>query len=183
MVRLGGFDTHNNQVQGQGDIQGKHYNLLDELSTAVEAFMSDVNSDSIGDDIVGLTVSEFGRKAQENGSNGTDHGQVAPAFVFGKPINSGVSGVNVDFSEATASNNFQIESVQFDYRQTLATIMQDFLGSNTNNINNTFVDNFNNDSFAEQKIQNLVKADYAVQEDCLDQSLSIEDINSKDWFV
>jgi uncharacterized protein (DUF1501 family) len=183
MVRLGGFDTHNNQVQGQGDIQGKHYNLLDELSTAVEAFMSDVNSDSIGDDIVGLTVSEFGRKAQENGSNGTDHGQVAPAFVFGKPINSGVSGVNVDFSEATASNNFQIESVQFDYRQTLATIMQDFLGSNTNNINNTFVDNFNNDSFAEQKIQNLVKTDYAVQEDCLDQSLSIEKLNSKDWFV
>ena len=183
MVRLGGFDTHNDQVQGQGDIQGKHYNLLDELSTAVEAFMSDVNSDSIGDDIVGLTVSEFGRKAQENGSNGTDHGQVAPAFVFGKPINSGVSGVNVDFSEATASNNFQIESVQFDYRQTLATIMQDFLGSNTNNINNTFVDNFNNDSFAEQKIQNLVKTDYAVQEDCLDQSLSIEKLNSKDWFV
>ena len=183
MVRLGGFDTHNNQVQGQGDIQGKHYNLLDELSTAVEAFMSDVNSDSIGDDIVGLTVSEFGRKAQENGSNGTDHGEVAPAFVFGKPINSGVSGVNVDFSEATASNNFQIESVQFDYRQTLATIMQDFLGSNTNNINNTFVDNFNNDSFAEQKIQNLVKTDYAVQEDCLDQSLSIEKLNSKDWFV
>ena len=179
MVRLGGFDTHNNQVQGQGDIQGKHYNLLDELSTAVEAFMSDVNSDSIGDDIVGLTVSEFGRKAQENGSNGTDHGEVAPAFVFGKPINSGVSGVNVDFSEATASNNFQIESVQFDYRQTLATIMQDFLGSNTNNINNTFVDNFNNDSFAEQKIQNLVKTDYAVQEDCLDQSLSIEDTQFK----
>ena len=91
--------------------------------------------------------------------------------------------VNVDFSEATAGNNFQIESVQFDYRQTLATIMQDFLGSNTNNINNTFVDNFNNDSFAEQKIQNLVKTDYAVQEDCLDQSLSIEKLNSKDWFV
>lgn len=183
MVRLGGFDTHNDQVQGQGDIQGKHYNLLDELSTAVEAFMSDVNSDSIGDDIVGLTISEFGRKAQENGSNGTDHGQVAPAFVFGKPINSGVSGVNVDFSEATAGNNFQIESVQFDYRQTLATIMQDFLGSNTNNINNTFVDNFNNDSFTEQKIQNLVKLDYAVQEDCLDQSLGIEKLNSNDWFV
>ena len=44
--------------------------------------MTDINSDSIGDDIVGITISEFGRKAQENGSFGTDHGGVAPVFVW-----------------------------------------------------------------------------------------------------
>ena len=183
LVRLGGFDTHSNQVQAQGDLQGKHYNLLDELSTAIEAFMRDVNSDNIGEDIVGITISEFGRKAQENGSLGTDHGEVAPVFVFGKPVESGISGVNVDFSEATQSNNFQIQTVQYDYRQTLATLMQDFLGAGIDNVNATFIDNTTNDSFAEQKIQNLLKSNYVVPESCWNESLGIENSIKKNWFV
>ena len=141
LVRLGGFDTHANQVQGAGDLQGRHYNLLDELSTAVEAFMRDLNSDSLGEDVVGITISEFGRKAKENASLGTDHGKVAPVFIFGKPVQSGISGVNVDLNEANEDNDFQIDSVQFDYRQSLATLMQDFLGSDSASINSTFVDN------------------------------------------
>ena len=83
--------------------------------------MQDINADSIGNDIV-LTFSEFGRKAKENGSLGTDHGEVAPMFVFGNPVRSGISGINVDLSEATSDNNFQVESVQFDYRTTFATL-------------------------------------------------------------
>lgn len=183
LVRLGGFDTHSNQVQAQGDLQGKHYNLLDELSTAIEAFMQDVNSDNIGEDIVGITISEFGRKAQENGSLGTDHGEVAPVFVFGKPVESGISGVNVDFSEATQSNNFQIQTVQYDYRQTLATLMQDFLGAGIDNVNATFIDNTTNVSFTEQKIQNLLKSNYVVPESCWNESLGIENSFKKNWFV
>ena len=183
LVRLGGFDTHSNQVQAQGDLQGKHYNLLDELSTAIEAFMRDVNSDNIGEDIVGITISEFGRKAQENGSLGTDHGEVAPVFVFGKPVESGISGVNVDFSEATQGNNFQIQTVQYDYRQTLATLMQDFLGAGIDNVNATFIENTTNASFAEQKIQNLLKSNYVVPESCWNESLGTESSVRKNWFV
>jgi len=183
LVRLGGFDTHSNQVQAQGDLQGKHYNLLDELSTAIEAFMRDVNSDNIGEDIVGITISEFGRKVQENGSLGTDHGEVAPVFVFGKPVESGISGVNVDFSEATQGNNFQIQTVQYDYRQTLATLMQDFLGAGIDNVNATFIDNNTNASFAEQKIQNLLKSNYVVPESCWNESLGTENSVRKNWFV
>jgi uncharacterized protein (DUF1501 family) len=183
LVRLGGFDTHSNQVQSQGDIQGKHYDLLNELSTAIEAFMRDVNSDNIGEDIVGITISEFGRKAQENGSLGTDHGEVAPVFVFGKPVESGISGVNVDFSEATQSNNFQIQTVQYDYRQTLATLMQDFLGAGIDNVNAAFIENTTNASFAEQKIQNLLKSNYVVPESCWNESLGTENSVRKNWFV
>ena len=106
---------------------------------------------------MGITISEFGRKAKENGSLGTDHGEVAPVFVFGKPIMGGITGVNVDLSEATEDNNFQIETVQFDYRQTLATIMQDFLASDNLSIDNTFKDNLNSSSFINAKIQNLLK--------------------------
>lgn len=183
LVKLGGFDTHANQVQGAGDLQGRHYNLLDELSTAVEAFMRDLNSDSLAEDVVGITISEFGRKAKENGSLGTDHGKVAPVFIFGQPVQSGISGVNVDLDEATEDNDFQIDTVQFDYRQSLATLMQDFLGSDTNSINSTFIDNITNASFADQKIQNLLKAGYVVPESCYAESLGIQNLDSDEWVV
>ena len=45
--------------------------------------MTDLNSDNLADDVLGITFSEFGRKAKENGSLGTDHGEVAPMFAFG----------------------------------------------------------------------------------------------------
>ena len=183
LVKLGGFDTHANQVQGAGDLQGRHYNLLDELSTAVEAFMRDLNSDSLAEDVVGITISEFGRKVKENGSLGTDHGKVAPVFIFGQPVQSGISGVNVDLNEATEDNDFQIDTVQFDYRQSLATLMQDFLGSDSNTINSTFMDNITNASFADQKIQNLLKAGYVVPESCYAESLGIQNLDSDEWMV
>ena len=134
--------------------------------------MSDLNSDSLADDVLGITFSEFGRKAQENGSLGTDHGEVAPVFAFGKPVKSGVSGVNVDLSEAVSSNNFQIQSVQHDYRQTFATIMQDFLGSNDAIVDAAFVGNMNSESFTDFKISELIKSEFLVPESCYDGSLN-----------
>ena len=117
IVRIGGFDTHNNQNNNENTIEGKHNDLLTEVSEAIRSFFVDLDSQSLSDDVVGLTFSEFGRKAKENGNFGTDHGEIAPMFVFGKPVNGGVSGNNVDLSEATSDNNFQLETVQFDYRQ------------------------------------------------------------------
>ena len=183
MVKLGGFDTHNNQNQASGDIQGDHYELMSQLSEAIEAFMSDLNSDSLADDVLGITFSEFGRKAQENGSLGTDHGEVAPVFAFGKPVKSGVSGVNVDLSEAVSSNNFQIQSVQYDYRQTFATIMQDFLGSNDAVVDAAFVGNMNSESFTDYKIPDLVKSEFLVPESCYDGSLSTPNQTLAEWSV
>ena len=183
MVKIGGFDTHNDQNQASGDVQGKHYELMSELSGAIEAFMSDLNSDSLADDVLGITFSEFGRKAQENGSLGTDHGEVAPVFAFGKPVKSGVSGVNVDLSEAVSSNNFQIQSVQYDYRQTFATIMQDFLGSNDAMVDATFVGNINSESFTDFKIPDLVKSEYLVPESCYDASLNVPNETLAEWSV
>ena len=47
-------------------------------------------------------------------------------FLFGKPVKSGISGINVDLSEASDENNYQIETVQFDYRQAIATLWDFF---------------------------------------------------------
>ncbi|MFL2586036.1 MAG: DUF1501 domain-containing protein [Flavobacteriaceae bacterium] len=166
MVTIGGFDTHNNQNQGSGDINGKHTELLTELSSAVDAFVADINSDSVGDDIIGLTFSEFGRKAIQNGNYGTDHGEIAPMFVFGKPVQGGISGVNVDLNEANSNNNWQIKTVQHDYRQVFATIMQDFLGADNSIIDNAFFDNTNMESFSENKLSSIIKTSHFVDPSC-----------------
>ena len=166
MVTIGGFDTHNAQNQGSGDINGRHAELLNEVSTAVDAFVEDVNSDSIGDDIIGLTFSEFGRKAMQNGNLGTDHGEIAPMFVFGKPVQGGVSGTNVDLTEATSNNNWQIKTVQHDYRQVFATLMQDFLGAENAVVDNAFFDQTNNESFSGKKIQDIIKPSHYVDSTC-----------------
>ena len=181
MVTIGGFDTHNAQNQGSGDINGRHSELLNEVSTAVDAFVKDVNSDSIGDDIIGITFSEFGRKAKQNGNLGTDHGEIAPMFVFGKPVQGGVSGINVDLTEATSNNNWQIKTVQHDYRQVFATLMQDFLGAENAVVDNAFFDQTNNESFSVKKIQDIIKPSHYVDSTCY--SLSNNTSNNETFWA
>lgn len=157
MVRISGFDTHNAQVQSSGGVIGKHHGLLDELSEAVKAFVDDLQNQNLDEDVVGLTFSEFGRKAAENGNLGTDHGEIAPMFVFGSPVAGGVSGTNPNLLEATSANNWQIQTVQYDYRQTFATLLQDFLGAESTIIDNTFFNHSLNDSFTNLKLPEILK--------------------------
>lgn len=181
MVTIRGFDTHNLQNQADNDIQGKHTELLKQLSGAVSAFMEDINSDSLGDDVVGLTFSEFGRKAKQNGNLGTDHGEIAPMFIFGKPVQSGVSGVNVDLNEATADNNWQLKTVQHDYRQVFATLMQDFLGANDAVVDNAFFDHNNTQSFTENKLPEIIKSSHSVATSCI--ATPVEDNSSQNLWA
>lgn len=183
MVKLGGFDTHNNQNQSSGDIQGTHSELLNTLSGAIESFMTDLNSDNLADDVLGITFSEFGRKAKENGSLGTDHGEVAPMFAFGKPVKSGISGINVDLTEAVQTNNYQLNTIQHDYRATFATIMQDFLGAPNTIIDSTFLENVTSESFVSSKISDLIKLNYTVPEDCYSEALTIPQNNIDNWTI
>ena len=187
IVKIGGFDTHNNQSQTAGSIEGKHNDLLIEVSEAIKSFVDDLDGQGLADDIVGLTFSEFGRKAKENGSLGTDHGEIAPMFVFGNPVNGGVSGTNVDLSEATDDNNYQLKTVQFDYRQTLGTLLQNFLGADDSVIDSAFFNFSTNESFANLKINELIKDSFSIDEDCYGQTLEIDKFNAqgslKEWIV
>ncbi len=182
LVKLGGFDTHFSQIQSQNEIAGRHTELLTELDGAISQFMADIQSQGFDDDIVGLTFSEFGRKAKENGNLGTDHGEIAPMFVFGTPVNGGVSGVNVDLTEATENNNWQIQTYQYDYRQTIGTLLQDYLGADNQAIDATFFDHTNNDSFSENKIAELIKSEYSVAENCYSNTLA-DDARIKKLFT
>ena len=173
MVRISGFDTHNNQTLETNNPIGTHLYLLYFLSQAIEAFFNDLNSQSLADDVVGVTYSEFGRKAKENGNLGTDHGEIAPVFVFGKPVNGGVSGINPDLTEATNTNNYQIKTFQFDYRQTFGTLLQDFLGADNSVIDSSFFNHTENKSFVNDKVSELIRESSKVDEDCFSSIMGV----------
>ena len=82
-VDIGGWDTHNNQ----GGEQGQLANRFRELSRGVRALYDDLGDRM--DDVVLLTMSEFGRTVRENGTGGTDHGHATCMFVMGGPVNGG----------------------------------------------------------------------------------------------
>lgn len=185
MVQIGSFDTHNVQVQsGTNQILGPHYNLLTQLSQGIEAFLNDLNSQNLGTDVVGLTFSEFGRKAAENGNLGTDHGEIAPMFVFGEAVAGGVSGTNPELNEATSRNNWQIQTVQHDYRQTFTTLLQDYLGADDTIIDATFFNHTANNSFANLKLDTLLKDQYKVTNACMTLQYNAETpTETKHWFL
>jgi uncharacterized protein (DUF1501 family) len=180
LVRIGGFDTHDSQVVENAAHTGTHANLLLQVSEAVQAFITDLNTQNLGQDVIGVTFSEFGRKISENASFGTDHGEVAPMFLFGSSLNPGVSGTNINLLEATAANNYQVETVQYDYRSVFSTILQDWLGSSNQTLNYTFYDQTNNLGFANNKIPFTLLSNQIVTENCYSNTLlSTEVFNVK----
>jgi uncharacterized protein (DUF1501 family) len=140
LCQLGGFDNHDGQVEINDTTIGEHQVLLSRLANGVKAFFDDLEAMGIADQVVGCTFSEFGRCAKENGSYGTDHGTLAPIYLFGKHVQSGVHGTNVNLSDLTQDN--QLKNMQFDYRRVFTTLLQDWLGSNNYVLEQAMFDNF-----------------------------------------
>jgi hypothetical protein len=69
LAHIGGFDTHVQQQDTSNN--GQHPALLNQLANAVSMFMDDAVQQGFANRVVGLTVSEFGRRPYENGSNGS----------------------------------------------------------------------------------------------------------------
>jgi hypothetical protein len=132
-----------------------------------------------------MTYSEFGRKAAENGNLGTDHGEVAPMFVFGKVVEGGVCGINPDLSEATEQNNWQIETVQYDYRAIFGTIIKEWMGGGDSVIDQTFFDHTNTSSFNNSIVSEIIKPEYKIDLNCLNSTK--EEVNTENksltWFA
>lgn len=80
---IGGWDTHANQGAGQGQLAQR----LIEFSQGIGALYADLKTQA--DDVVILTMTEFGRTAKENGNRGTDHGHASVMFILGGSVNGG----------------------------------------------------------------------------------------------
>lgn len=80
-----GYDTHVYQTN-------THERLLRELSQGLRFFLNELKRAKLDDRVVVMTFSEFGRRADENASEGTDHGTAAPLFLAGAKIKAGLHG-------------------------------------------------------------------------------------------
>lgn len=91
-VKIDGFDTHEDQPW-------RHQRLLEDLGRAMSGFAQQMRKIGQWDNTLVLTYSEFGRRAVENSTRGTDHGTAAPHFLAGGSINGGIYGTHPSLSK------------------------------------------------------------------------------------
>ncbi len=118
MVSLGGFDTHANQID-------EHESLMKSISIAVKNFYDDLATTGIDSKVLSMTISEFGRRVEQNGSMGTDHGSSAPILMFGPALNgSGFVGTHQSLADLDIIGNLKYS---VDFRQVYATVLKEWL--------------------------------------------------------
>ncbi len=132
VLQIGGFDTHSNQLDRQGAILGR-------LAEGMSAFYADLAADSAADDVLAMTFSEFGRRVEQNGSAGTDHGTAAPMMLFGGGVTGGLYGDAPDLLDLDNAGNLR-HSV--DFRQVYATLLSHWFGLSSSEAEQILFDDF-----------------------------------------
>ena len=82
-VDSAGWDTHVRQGTGNGSFSKP----ATDMSEAIAAFWMDLGA--YQDDVLLLTMTEFGRTVRQNGSLGTDHGRGSCLFMLGNEVEGG----------------------------------------------------------------------------------------------
>lgn len=123
-VNIGGWDTHNNQ----GQVNGRHGNLLNQIADGYQALHRDLQD--MWDDLIIVTMTEFGRTSLENDSRGTDHAEATTMFVAGGGVNGGVYNCDASSWEANAIRkvNNRYLSHKTDFRSVFGEIFTKHFG-------------------------------------------------------
>lgn len=118
MVTLDGFDTHAEQSKN-------HPELLAELAGAIREFYYDLSTAGRDKEVLSMTISEFGRRIEENGSEGTDHGAAAPMMLFG----GGLEGNGFVGDAPTLDQTDEVGNLLHttDFRSVYATVLENWL--------------------------------------------------------
>jgi uncharacterized protein (DUF1501 family) len=122
-VDTGGWDNHVNE----GGAQGQLSNLLRDLGQGLAALHQDLGDRM--EDIVVLTMSEFGRTARENGNRGTDHGHANCMFVMGGPVKGGKVYGKWPGLGPNQLNEGRDLALTTDFRSVLGEVLSIHLGS------------------------------------------------------
>lgn len=122
-VALDGFDTHSNQAQ-------THDKLLSDLGGGISFLFNQLREGGHEKRVVVLTFSEFGRRVQENGSKGTDHGAASCLFVAGPAVQGGPVGKHPGLTDLDAGDLKH----HTDFRQVYATLLDQWLGVNSEGV-------------------------------------------------
>jgi hypothetical protein len=141
-INLSNFDSHAQQMQA--DYTGAHATLLSRLANAVSEFLDDAVNQGFHKRITGMTISEFGRRAYDNGSRGTDHGAGSMQFVFGGSdefIEGGYYRVDgkPDLFDLDQNGNIRHD---YDFRRIYADFLETWLGATKEDTLNVFGEQF-----------------------------------------
>jgi uncharacterized protein (DUF1501 family) len=126
-LALGGFDTHSGQNAPVLTVP-YHQALLGGVAAAIGPFVDDLRAHGIGDRVVTIVVSEFGRRAGENVDEGTDHGLASVALVIGEQVRGGVYGDYPDLRDDALVRGGNL-ATRIDFRSVYATVLAEHLGA------------------------------------------------------
>jgi uncharacterized protein (DUF1501 family) len=126
-VSLSGFDTHADELSQQNVLVGQ-------LSDAITAFLTQVGTTPRADDVVVMVYSEFGRRVEANGGEGTDHGTSAPVFVAGNRVAGGFYGEQPSLTQLVQGDL----AVVVDFRDVYASMLEDVLDTDAGKILNNW---------------------------------------------
>jgi uncharacterized protein (DUF1501 family) len=159
-TEMGGFDTHSNQVSANDATAGAHANLQRRIAWAIYAlrkYFVNYGDKTTWDNLVIITLSEFGRTTVENADRGTDHAEAGVMFIAGGAVKgynkgntTGVFGCQpndsvpwitgpanqaggIDGSMFGASDRYLKRA--YDYRSVLGKLIRDHLGATQNQLN------------------------------------------------
>ena len=125
-VSLSGFDTHTTQQNQQGR-QLKIY------GDAVAAFVKNLKQANKLDDTLVMTFSEFGRRVEQNASNGTDHGTANNVMIFGGKLKK--QGIYNAAPNLSQLDNGDLK-YEIDFRDVYATLLDKWLNVNNSQVLN-----------------------------------------------
>jgi uncharacterized protein (DUF1501 family) len=132
-VQTGGYDTHAAQAPNQAG--GSYNTLMATLNDGLFAFYQDLlNQGLLGDTLI-LQFSEFGRRINENGSQGTDHGAASVMMAIGGGIRGGIYGTAPNLRSAsdnpTLENSGDDVHYETDFRSVYAKVIDSWLGGDS----------------------------------------------------
>jgi uncharacterized protein (DUF1501 family) len=121
-VDIGGWDHHT----AEGAATGQLANLLRQLGGSLSAFHTDLGERM--DDVVVMTMTEFGRTVRENGNRGTDHGHGSVSFLMGGPVRGGK--VHGKFPKLETENLYEGRDlpVNTDFRDLVGEVLVRHMG-------------------------------------------------------
>jgi uncharacterized protein (DUF1501 family) len=132
-VQTGGFDTH--AAQNTNQANGAYTNLMATLNDGLFAFYNDLTRQGLFGDTLVLQFSEFGRRINENGSAGTDHGAASVMMAMGGGVRGGIFGTAPNLrmtpDNPTLENNGQDVRYETDFRSVYSKIIDAWLGGNS----------------------------------------------------
>ena len=91
----------------------------------MRAFQDDLTGAKLDDRVAVLCFSEFGRRVEENGSSGTDHGTAGPVFLVGSRVQGGLVGTAPSLVDLDPEGDLKMT---VDFRGIYASVLEEWLG-------------------------------------------------------